>query len=211
MHKSNSTYFSDLDLSRLIVTTGVYSPGLGILKRSLEKDGYRGRMGVILGSVFCSFRREIKPYELYEVQSRVLSWDGKWLYIGSWFLKEGKGTDGKREVLASALSKYVVKKGRFTVAPEKLLRASGYLPERPDGQEVTEEVSEEDGVTETTISGASTVLVDMKASEPLQEPAKSETSWDYERIDKQRLRGLEVVKAFMGLDTQVLEEFECQL
>ena len=169
--------------------------------------GYKGRMNVVLGSVYCSFRREIKPYEGYQVESRVLGWDEKWMYIGSWFVRKGKGT---REVLASALSKYVVKKGRFTVGPAKVLEASGYLStkaqEKRDMEGELDEAEGNDGVTATTVpEAASTVLVEITDRS---EPKELQGSWDHEAIERQRLKGMDVVKAFVGLDLDVLEEFE---
>ena len=88
---------------------------------------------MILGSVHTSFHKEIRMYELYEVRSRVMGWDRKWLVVGSWFVRRGKGgKDGEGEVLlASSLSKYVVKKGRFTVSPARCLELSGWLPAAP--------------------------------------------------------------------------------
>lgn len=100
-------------------------------KQALDKEGHKGPANVILGSVHTSFHREIKPYQLYEVRSRILGWDQKWLVIISFFIRPA--SKGKDEVvLASALSKYVVKKGRFTVAPERCLTTAGWLPPRPE-------------------------------------------------------------------------------
>ena len=76
------------------------------------------------------------------MRSRVLGWDDKWLVIGSWFLRGrrvrklrprrgGEETGRCAEVLACCLSKYVFKKGRYTVAPVRGLEAAGWLPERP--------------------------------------------------------------------------------
>ena len=87
--------------------------------------------------------------------SRVLSWDRKWVYIVTHFVRkdtvrprhfsmypkqknENGGTryvDNKEDaVIASAISKIVFKKGRLTIPPEIMLQASGLLPPRPDGQ-----------------------------------------------------------------------------
>lgn len=125
-HKSNSTFFSDLDISRGALVTKLLWHAGSEGARALDRQGYKGKVGIPLGSVHISFRREIKPYERYEVRSRLLGWDRKWLVIGSYFIRPKTG-----EVLASALSKYVIKKGRFTVPPENCLRRAGWLPERP--------------------------------------------------------------------------------
>jgi len=43
----------------------------------------------MLGAVECSFKKEIKPYEGYEMWSRLLCWDRKWIYIVTHFVKKG--------------------------------------------------------------------------------------------------------------------------
>jgi hypothetical protein len=132
LHKSNSTYFADLDESRTALVTKLLIAGFKQGAKNLERDGHKGRLNVILGSVHTSFHREIKPYELYEVRSRVLGWDQKWLVIASFFIRPA--TKGRRDevLLASALSKYVVKKGRFTVSPTRCLTTAGWLPPAPE-------------------------------------------------------------------------------
>lgn len=50
---------------------------------------HNGRFSISLGAVHCSFKREIKPYETYEMWTRVLAWDRKWLYIVTHFVKKG--------------------------------------------------------------------------------------------------------------------------
>ena len=44
----------------------------------------------MLGAVSCTFRHEIKPYQRYEIWSRILCWDRKWVYIVSHFVKKGR-------------------------------------------------------------------------------------------------------------------------
>ncbi|OAP61526.1 hypothetical protein AYL99_03729 [Fonsecaea erecta] len=146
LHKSNSTYFVDLDESRTVLMTKLLVPGLKQGDKDLEREGHKGRLSVILGSVHTSFHREIKPYERYEVRSRILAWDNKWIVVGSWFIRPASSRKGKQEVLlASALSKYVVKKGRFTVSPERCFATAGWLPRKPEncstGSEKTREIS----------------------------------------------------------------------
>ncbi|MCJ1233113.1 hypothetical protein MMC14_001068 [Varicellaria rhodocarpa] len=105
----------------------------------------------MLGAVSCHFRREIKPYQRYEMWTRLLAWDRKWIYMVTHFVKKdavkprayslypfqntkqnGTSKVDKKEdaIFASALSKCVFKKGRLTIAPEVMLEASGLLPER---------------------------------------------------------------------------------
>ncbi|KAE8448813.1 hypothetical protein EG329_008815 [Mollisiaceae sp. DMI_Dod_QoI] len=114
--------------------------------------------GLALGAVSCSFKRELKPYESYELWTRVLTWDEKWIYIVTHFVRKGAvmpkkytlyphqntsdQNDIKRRdstssvdsigsneaVVATALSKCVFKQGRRTISPAFMLKQSGLLP-----------------------------------------------------------------------------------
>ncbi|RDW76615.1 acyl-CoA thioesterase [Aspergillus mulundensis] len=245
LHKSNSTYFSDLDVSRTALVTRIYSPGVGITSKELdvelaEKARAEGKtppprknMYIALGSVFCTFKREIKPYTKYEVESRVLAWDQKWMYILSFFVKPAVKKGGKRTLYATAVSKYVVKKGRLTIPPERVLRASGFLPERPEGSASIAALSESadasgtdtpsgNGIT-ATASGVDGRLVrevlklqdhEIPDSGKLNgEKAANASSWDgdewtWERIEEERLRGMAVLEGFCDLDTSLAGEWE---
>lgn len=123
--------------------------------QELTAEGKSGMMAAIIGSVTTSFKKEIRIFQKYEVWSRVLTWDKKWIYIVSHFVQKERrqrkdlvthqlstgmfsgncrasksGSTAKPAlpvVFATSVSKYVFKKGRLTVPPERLLRASGLL------------------------------------------------------------------------------------
>ncbi|KAG9234099.1 hypothetical protein BJ875DRAFT_377166 [Amylocarpus encephaloides] len=139
LHKSNSTYFADLDISRGALIYAQLSQG--VHSRALAKE-LKGSGVLILGGVVCSFKREIVPLGSYDMESRILTWDRKWIYITTHFVRKGqtshfdldsaltpKEGDNKVKpvVYASAVSRYVFKCGRLTIPPEKLLVASGLL------------------------------------------------------------------------------------
>ncbi|KAL2828436.1 hypothetical protein BDW59DRAFT_170938 [Aspergillus cavernicola] len=246
LHKSNSTYFTDLDVSRTALVTRLYSPGVGIISKELDAElaataknegkkapPPRKSIYIALGAVYCSFKREIKPYELFEVESRVLGWDQKWMYILSFFLRPAAagGKGGGRVLYATAVSKYVVKKGRLTVAPERVLRRSGFLPERPEGGSTSADSEAEAahvsgtgtpaGIT-AAASGVDGSIVrevmrlqdgDIPESGKLEGERKAnEASWDegwsWERIEEERLRGMKVLEGLCTLDSKLFEEWE---
>ncbi|KAK5101112.1 hypothetical protein LTS08_004718 [Lithohypha guttulata] len=257
LHKSNSTYFSDLDESR---TALMFSPA------ELEREGYKGPFSVILGAVHTSFLKEIKPYETYQVRSRILGWDEKWILIGSVFVRPKNEKDRTRErkdlsrrakisgksedelkkeltdgghgevLLASCLSKYVVKKGRFTVPPERCWRSAGWLPEKPAGQASplvaldsssaptpdTETVIGEIKITEETLrrraqetaAGAAEKLRQVQGRETVQisqadEACKQAASrWSWDDIEAERARGMRIAENWLGLDKGLKELWE---
>lgn len=244
MHKSNSTYFTDLDVSRTALVSRLYSPGVGLVSKELDgeflaaaqKEGKRAPRKkpiiIVLGSVYCSFKREIKPFELYEMHSKVISWDKKWMYILTCFMRPASGS-GEKTLLATALSKYVVKKGRLTIAPERILRLGGFLPTPPpksDAKDGAIDSSTEVSVIGTPASGegitatggvdGSLVREVLKMNdeqipdrEVLDEQKNANTEswdpeeWNWERIEQERLRGLNVVDGYINLDDRLHQEW----
>ncbi|MCJ1386054.1 hypothetical protein MMC17_009179 [Xylographa soralifera] len=154
IHKSNSTYFSDLDVSRLHHIACLMSLGMGKARKKILSER-KGSFNIMLGGVTCTFKKEIKPLESFEIWTRVLSWDQKWLYLVSHIVKskavEPKGytlqpwkKTGERKrrvdltqatphpaIFATSVAKYVFKQGRVTIPPERVLEASDLLPPRP--------------------------------------------------------------------------------
>ena len=146
-------------------------------------------------------------------------------------MRPAKGKNRVEEVLASALSKYVVKKGRFTVSPERCLRHAGLLPARPVegngelGKEGLGESKWEDvarGGENGHVEGLTTAVapdalgkvveIDKVAELPGPEPGQSGTGtktaeWSWDQIEKERLQGLELAKGWLALDGELLQEF----
>jgi hypothetical protein len=89
IHKSNSTYFSDLDVSRTHLISLLCSPGIPDYQRRRKSGEAEGPLLIGLGGVACFFLNEIKPYEGYELWTRVLCWDKKWVYTVTHFVKKG--------------------------------------------------------------------------------------------------------------------------
>ncbi|KOH00418.1 uncharacterized protein DI49_1128 [Saccharomyces eubayanus] len=103
-HKSNSTYFEELDISRGGLMCKIFQ------KLMLNSKHYPY---IPVANVFTNFLKEIKPFQKYSVTSRIICWDEKWIYVMSRFtIKNGT-------VLCSlSLTKYVLKEGRKTIKPK---------------------------------------------------------------------------------------------
>lgn len=201
-------------MSRSHLVTHLLGPGIPIIsnneknQRVRDKDGklIKGSFGMGLGAVFCSFRKEIGPLQGYEMWSRILSWDRKWLYIVTHFVVKGKvkptSWDGKRMgptrnkvlkadgsgevvdfskyVIATAISKYVFKLGRFTVNPAIVIEACELLPERPG----------EGWTGGETGTGTPEDLGDIDEA----------GEWDWTTVELERRKGLEYAEHFAALD-----------
>ena len=155
--ENNSSYFSDIDIARTHLVCTLFSTGIEYLRggTGAVTAECRPGLGLPVGGVSCTFKKELKPYEPYELWTRVLSWDKKWLYIVTHFVKAGvmmprkytlypqqNGKEDKKSktaarlddikesdaVVATALSRCVFKQGRRTISPEVMLQLSGLLP-----------------------------------------------------------------------------------
>jgi hypothetical protein len=234
MHKSNSTYFADLDVSRSHLVTHLLGPAIRKIsvneKHSgkpskalaaadqmrtgpiMDKNGrpVRGTVGIMLGSVFCSFRKELPPLRKYEMWSRILAWDRKWLYIVTHYVPAGlvrpTGWDSARKhgptrgrigiaaaeksfasyVVATAVSKYVFKLGRFTIHPAIVLEENDLLPERPGlgwrgGEDEIGIIEDSDNIMAATL-------------------LEGEGPWDWKQVERARIEGMKYAEHFAALD-----------
>ena len=154
--------------------------------------------GIALGAVSCNFKKELKPYESYEMWTRILSWDEKWIWLVTHFVRkdasrpksyalypqqkgdfqDGKGNefDPKSGMVASSLSKCVFKQGRKTISPEFMMRASGLLPDN---------LLEKD--------------FDAKLGEDI--TASVDKEWTHARIEEERQRGKKIADT-LGTESQ---------
>lgn len=90
LHKNNSTYFSDVDISRTHLACTLFAQGIEKMRGGTSAyTGTKNRVfGFALGAVSCCFRKEVAPYQQYEMWSRILSWDKKWIYIVTHFVRK---------------------------------------------------------------------------------------------------------------------------
>ncbi|KAH6695627.1 hypothetical protein F5X68DRAFT_244360 [Plectosphaerella plurivora] len=142
LHKSNSTYFTDMDMSR-----GNFN--LALFSKPFRPIPGPQHFTMILGATSCTWHREIKPYQAYELWTRIVSWDEKWLYVVTHFVHPGvfvpeeyvmqpsrrgvvkdkkKEMDRAKVVFASSVARYVFKNNRKTIPPEEALQRAGLMP-----------------------------------------------------------------------------------
>lgn len=179
--------------------------------------------GCALGAVSCSFKRELKPYESYELWTRVLSWDEKWIYIVTHFVRKGAvmpskytlypqqnsasegnikhhGSDasvdsvsGNEAVVATALSKCVFKQGRRTVSPAFMLRESGLLPTKSLDDTLESGDSTRPSLDSCASSDSGVDVADKKDDSPSA------------RLESERQRGMKVAMSLAAQAQNALE------
>ncbi|KAH7304791.1 capsule polysaccharide biosynthesis protein [Stachybotrys elegans] len=225
LHKSNSTYLADIDIARSHLASHLLARA-GHLAYQNAKTRFvmdpsdpsrpaRGGFNIGVGGVFCSWRREIKPFQQYEMWTRILTWDRKWLYIMTHFVqkgaikpsswdapenfgptrtKSGKPEGWEKKVFATAVSLYIFKIGRLTVPPATMLQGSGLLPERPGGwlkdADIDQDAPEVNG-----------------SAEPVSEADFEKGSWQW--VEARRKKGLEYARHLNNMNVDLHGEFDC--
>jgi acyl-CoA thioesterase FadM len=115
LHMNNGRYLAIMDLGRLDLMIRN-----GILKTCLKQ-----RWQPVVAGATIQYRKVLFPFSFFHLQTRLIGWKGKWLYIAEAFNREG------REV-AQALVKMAVLGSRGQkIAIRDLAEAVGYLDESP--------------------------------------------------------------------------------
>jgi hypothetical protein len=145
LHKSNSTFFNDLDDNRTELMLALFKD---VVKPQRHGNETLKPKMFNLGGTSCIFKKAIAPFARYEISSRILCWDQKWIYVVSHFTKPGsnkpthyllgsssksrtsdkKVEDQQDRIYATAITKYVFKAGRVTCSPESILLECGLVP-----------------------------------------------------------------------------------
>ena len=200
-----------------------------------------GGLEVRLGGVSCQFRKEIKPYEKFEVWTRVLCWDRKWLYLICHFVKPGvvrpksymlqpwrkerqqkhdhgvesNGSANKDAassphpaIFATGIAKYVCKKGRLTIAPERVLQASNLLPPRPANHDTPPATSTPTPESTSNTAAVASIVDQLTPGNAedvvvasLKAGVESESAeWTWEKVEAERKRGLKIAEMWGALD-----------
>ncbi|PWC52360.1 thioesterase family protein [Azospirillum sp. TSO22-1] len=114
MHMTNARYFSVMDLGRLDL----------VVRSGMAGTMLRNRWRPVLGASTMRFRRPLKPFQRYEVVSRVLCWDDRWFYM------EQRAETPQGTAAVAVMQGAFVGKGGI-VAPAAMLREAGMPHESP--------------------------------------------------------------------------------
>lgn len=115
-HMNNGVYFSLFDLGRidLMVRSKMY--------RRMLRAGWYGVVTAETGT----FRRELKPFRRFELETRVLGWDDRHLYY------EHRVFTGEQLATSAVIQLRILSRDGERIAPQQLLDLMGETPERPE-------------------------------------------------------------------------------
>lgn len=112
-HVTNGRYFSLADIGRMdfVLRTGAFRVAL------------RHKAVPIVGDTWGKFRRELRLFEPFEIHTRLLGWDDKWVFMEHRFVSQ-------RRVVGVVVMRGLFRSARGTVPPLEFSREMG-LPEAP--------------------------------------------------------------------------------
>jgi acyl-CoA thioesterase FadM len=113
-HMNNGRYLTLMDLGRLDIVLCA-----GLLGTCLKK-----RWFPVVGALKIQFFRPLEPFQKFELKTRILGWDAKWLYLEQWFEVDGK-------CCAKAHLQGLFKGPDGKVATKELLQAAGIKKKSP--------------------------------------------------------------------------------
>lgn len=121
IHMNNGRYFTIADLGRMDLMLR------GNLWKTAAKNGW---MPVLTGSLI-RFRRELRPFRAFELQTRIIFWNDRNFVMEHRFLSDHKGNT---ETAAIALVRGGLydRKARQFVPPSEIFRVMGYEGPAPE-------------------------------------------------------------------------------
>jgi acyl-CoA thioesterase FadM len=102
IHMNNGRYLSIMDLGRIDLMMRA-----GLLPAILK----RGWMPVIAASTM-RYRRAIRPFEKFVLETRLIGWDERWVFLEQRFL----GTDGRVKAIGLVQAAITTRAGRLPTA-----------------------------------------------------------------------------------------------
>lgn len=144
MHMNNGRFLTVMDLGRLDL----------ILRSGLLKMMLKQKSVPILASAKIRYRLSMNPFQTYILQTQILGWDDKWVFIEQRFIM-AKGKH-RGEVAAIGLVKgcFLDNRSKTTVPTADLMRHIGYIGPSPDlPLHITEWQKAEDFLKDVTRNG----------------------------------------------------------
>lgn len=115
IHMNNGRYLTIMDLGRVDLT----------IRSGLWRAMRANRWYPVVGSAKMTFRRSLDPFQAYDLTTRVVGWDGKWVYMEQRFIVG-------ETVHARGMLKALFLKGREKVPSADLAKALGHDGSSPE-------------------------------------------------------------------------------
>lgn len=111
-HVTNGRYFSLADVARLDF----------VFKSGAYRVAWRHRAFPIVGDNWGKFRKELKLFQTFEIHTRLLGWDDKWVFMEHRFMR-------RQRVVGVVIMRGLLRASKAVVHPQELVAELGLAPE----------------------------------------------------------------------------------
>ncbi len=113
-HVTNGRYFTMADVGRMdyVLRSGAYKVAL------------RHKAFPIVGDVWGKFRRELRLFEAFEIHSRMLGWDDKWVFVEHRFMRN-------ELVIGVVMMRGLFRSAKGLVDPQEFIAEMNLAPQSP--------------------------------------------------------------------------------
>ncbi len=103
-----------------------------IMRSGLLRMMLKQKSVPILASLKIRFRIELKPFQAYGLETRVLCWDEKWVYMEQRFIIRSGAKKGAVAAIAIVKGGFYDNKAKATLPTQNLLDALGMESQSPE-------------------------------------------------------------------------------
>lgn len=79
LHKNNGRYLTTMDVGRMDLA----------FRAGLHKPMFKYRWMPLLGSSTIRYFRSLRPFQKYNLETRIIGWDEKWVFMEQKFIADG--------------------------------------------------------------------------------------------------------------------------
>ncbi len=120
-HMNNGRYLTIMDIGRMDFVLRVKLAGYVI------KNGYIP----VLSSAKMRYRLPLLPFQKYDLRTRIICWDDKWVFMEHRFVIVGGKKDAAVAAIGLVKGSFFDKKTRATIPTAHILKAIDYTQESP--------------------------------------------------------------------------------
>ncbi len=113
-HLTNGRYLTLADVGRMDF----------VLRSGAARIAFAQRAAPLVGDALAKFRRDLKPFQRFELHTRLLGWDDKWTFIEHRFVRGGR-------VLGMVVIRGLFKAASGPLKPDEFAIAMGVSPVSP--------------------------------------------------------------------------------
>ncbi|MBI2082239.1 MAG: thioesterase family protein [Deltaproteobacteria bacterium] len=108
-HMNNGRYLTIMDLGRFDI----------ILRTGIGRLSLKNKWMPLVGYVSIQYKKPLRFFQRYQLQTRLIAWDEKWFYLEQRFVRKG-------QLFARGLVKGIFRSHQTTISPVTILSMLGH-------------------------------------------------------------------------------------